>query len=70
MTCYIAIGYWCHEDWVIACGHDKSAVVRDADKYMGTHKAIYNSKGNFENQDSNGPCAEGYWIEEIEESKP
>jgi hypothetical protein len=67
---YIATAYWCHDNWVVAAGADKAAVTRDADAYVAAHPDEYDAAGNFAKPDAEGRAAEGYIIEEVEESKP
>lgn len=67
---YVATAYWCEAQWVIAAGHDRAAVVRAAEAYLARHPSVdYDARGNFAKPDSQGRAAEGYIVEEIEESK-
>lgn len=67
---YVATGYWCDDHWVIAAGHDRDKVEGAADKYCCEHNGHeYNEAGMFKNPDKNGHAAEGYHVEEVEETK-
>lgn len=68
MKIYIANAYWCENTWAIAAGRNQDAVERYAEKYMEQHHDEYNEQGHFKNPDANGKCAEGYNLEEVEES--
>lgn len=69
---YIATAYWCEDHWVIAAGFNRDNVVAEAASYVELHPAKcrshYTSRGNFKPPDSQGRAAEGYFIEEVDET--
>ena len=52
---FVATARWCEEHWVIAAGHDRDAVVRDAEIRVAFPR-------------SDHVIAEDYIVEEVEES--
>lgn len=67
-TIHLAMAYWCDDLWVIAAGRDRRRVLDAANEYMAKHAANYTSDGVFANPDLRGRCADGYYMDSVEET--